>query len=164
MPRLQYKSFASPDEVRTFPKGHAVVINLDETTIGRSEWRPGWRWSIDLAPIMGTRTCQVHHLGHSVSGVLHVETDDGQALDIPPDSIFEIPPGHDAWVVGDEAWVTVEWTSARLVGVSPEGPGERVLATALLPTSSTRRRRWKRSVMDPGSNSCACITPASGTT
>ena len=131
MARLQYKSFSRPDEVRTFPKGHAVVVNLDEATIGRSEWRPGWRWSIDLAPIMGTRTCQVHHLGHSVSGVLHVETDDGQALDIPPDSIFEIPPGHDAWVVGDEAWVTVEWTSARLVGVAPEGPGERVLATVL---------------------------------
>jgi class 3 adenylate cyclase len=131
MPRLQYKSFASPDEVRTFPKGHAVVVSLDEATIGRSEWRPGWRWSTDLAPIMGTRSCQVHHLGHSVSGVLHVELDDGQALDIPPDSIFEIPPGHDAWVVGDEPWVTLEWTSARLVGVAPQGPGERVLATIL---------------------------------
>jgi class 3 adenylate cyclase len=131
MPRLQCKSFASPDEVRTFPKGHAEVVNLDETTVGRSEWSPGWRWSKDLAPLMGTPSCQVHHLGHSVSGVLHVVTDDGQALDIPPDSIFEIPPGHDAWVVGDEPWVTVEWTSARIVGIAPDGPGERVLATVL---------------------------------
>ncbi len=131
MPRLQVKTFAAPDEVRTLPKGHAVVVSLDEATVGRSQWDPGWRWSVDLAPIMGTRSCQVHHLGLSVSGLLHVVMDDGQALDIPPDSVFEIPPGHDAWVVGDEPWITVEWTSARIVGVAPEGPGERVLATVL---------------------------------
>jgi class 3 adenylate cyclase len=80
---------------------------------------------------MGTQSCQVHHLGHSVSGVLRVLMDDGETLDIPPDSIFEIPPGHDAWVVGDEPWVTVEWTSAHLVGIGPGGAGERVVATVL---------------------------------
>jgi class 3 adenylate cyclase len=80
---------------------------------------------------MGTKSCQVHHLGHAVSGLIHVRMDDGEELDIPPDSIYEIPPGHDAWVVGNEPWVTVEWTSARIVGIEPEGPGERVLATVL---------------------------------
>lgn len=131
MPRLQFKSFANPDKVRDFPKGRGEIVKLDEATVGRSTWEPGWRWSKDLAPIMGTRSCQVHHFGHSVSGMLHVVTDDGQALDIPPDSIYEIPPGHDAWVVGDQPWVTVEWTSAHIVGIGPEGPGERVLATVL---------------------------------
>ena len=131
MPRLQVKTFAAPDERRVFPMGHAEVVNLDEATVGRSRWEPGWRWTKDLAPIAGTASCQVHHLGLSVSGRLHVETDDGAAIDIPPDAIYEIPPGHDAWVVGDEPWVTVEWTSARIVGVSPEGPGERVVATVL---------------------------------
>jgi class 3 adenylate cyclase len=131
LPRLRAKQFATPDEVRTFPKGRAEVVHLDEATVGRAHWGPGWRWSTDLAPIAGTSSCQVHHLGHSVSGILHVVMDDGQALDILPDSIFEIPPGHDAWVVGDEPWVTVEWTSARLVGIAPEGAGERVLATVL---------------------------------
>jgi len=131
MPRLQVKLFAMPDEVRTFPKGRAEVVKLDEATVGRSVWSPGWRWSKDLAPIMGTSSCQVHHLGHSVSGALHVVTDDGQTLDIPPDSIYEIPPGHDAWVVGDEPWVTVEWTSSHIVGIAPEGPGVRMLATLL---------------------------------
>ena len=81
--------------------------------------------------IAGTSTCQLHHLGYSVSGVMHVETDDGQHLDIHPESVYEIPSGHDAWVVGDEPWVTVEWTSARSFGVAPEGPGERILATVL---------------------------------
>ncbi len=131
MPRLRYKSFATPDEVRPIPKGRAAVVSLDEATVGRSEFDPGWRWSTDLAPIMGTKSCQVHHLGHAVSGLMHVRMDDGDELEIPPDSIYEIPPGHDAWVVGDEPWVTVEWTSARIVGVGSEGPGERVLATVL---------------------------------
>ena len=123
MPRLRCKSFATPDEVRPIPKGRAEVVSLDEASVARSEFDPGWRWSTDLAPIMGTKSCQVHHLGHAVSGVLHVVTDDGDTLDIPP--------GHDAWVVGEEPWVTVEWTSARVVGIGPEGPGERVLATVL---------------------------------
>jgi class 3 adenylate cyclase len=131
MPRLQFKSFANPDDVRDFPKGRGEVVKLDEATVGRGTWEPGWRWSVDLAPIMGTRSCQVHHFGHSISGSVHVLTDDGQAIDIPPDSIYEIPPGHDAWVVGDQPWVTVEWASAHIVGIGPEGPGERVLATVL---------------------------------
>jgi class 3 adenylate cyclase len=131
MPRLRFKAFATPDEVRPLPNGRADVVSLDEATVARSEFDPGWRWSIDLAPIMGTKSCQVHHLGHAVSGILHVVMDDGDALDIPPGSIYEIPPGHDAWVVGGEPWVTVEWTSARIVGIGPEGPGERVLSTVL---------------------------------
>jgi class 3 adenylate cyclase len=131
MPRLQVKTFANPDERRSFPKGHAEVVNLDESTVGRSQWEPGWRWTTHLAPVAGTASCQVHHLGLSVSGRLRVETDAGDTIDIPPDSIYEIPPGHDAWVVGDEPWVTVEWTSARIVGVPADGAGWRILATVL---------------------------------
>ncbi len=84
-----------------------------------------------MPDVAGTSTCQLHHLGYSISGLMHVVTDDGQELDILPESVYEIPSGHDAWVVGDEPWVTVEWTSARSFGVPPEGPGERVLATVL---------------------------------
>ena len=131
MPTLQVKTFAEPDERRALPNGHAEIVNLGETTIGRSAWEPGWRWTTHLAPIAGTASCQVHHLGLSVSGRLHVEADSGESIDVPPDSIYEIPPGHDAWVVGDEPWVTVEWTSARIVGVAPDGPGERIVSTVL---------------------------------
>ncbi|HKY47156.1 MAG TPA: adenylate/guanylate cyclase domain-containing protein [Acidimicrobiia bacterium] len=131
MPRLQYKSFADPDEVRPFPQGHAQVVRLDESVIGRAVYEPGWRWSTAMPAIAGTATCQLHHLGYSVSGAIHVETDDGQAIDIPPNSIYEIPPGHDAWVVGDDPWVTVEWTSARIFGLAPDGPGEGVVVTVL---------------------------------
>ena len=131
MPRLQFKSFAAPDESRTIPQGSARIVTLDEATVGLARWEPGWRWSTHLAPIAGTPTCQVHHLGYAISGRLSVVMDDGQTIEIPPDSAYEIPSGHDASVVGEEAFVTLEWTSARVVGVGPEGPGERVLATVL---------------------------------
>jgi class 3 adenylate cyclase len=131
MPRLQARRFATPDEVRRFTHGRAEVVRLDEATVGRAEYEPGWRWTVDMPPIAGTATCQLHHLGYSVSGHLHVQTNDGQELDIAPESIYEIPAGHDAWVVGDVPWVTVEWTSARTFGVPSDGPGERVLATVL---------------------------------
>jgi class 3 adenylate cyclase len=131
VPRLQYKSFAAPDEVRSFPNGHAQVISLDESVVGRAVYEPGWRWSTAMPPIAGTATCQLHHLGYSVSGAIRVVTDDGQAIEIPPNSIYEIPPGHDAWVVGQDPWVTVEWTSARIFGIAPNRPGEGVVVTVL---------------------------------
>ena len=131
MPRLQYKSFATPDEVRAFPNGTAQVVSLDESVVGRAVYESGWRWSTAMPAIAGTATCQLHHLGYSISGVMHVVTDDGQTIDIPPNSVYEIPPGHDAWVVGDDPWVTIEWTSARTFGLAPEGPGDGVLATVL---------------------------------
>jgi Adenylate cyclase, family 3 (some proteins contain HAMP domain) len=131
MPRLQSRSFASSDQQRTMPKGHAAIVTLDEVTIGHASWEPGWRWSTHLQPIAGTPTCELHHLGYSVSGTLHVEMSDGQTLDIGPGSVYEIPPGHDAWVVGDAPWETIEWTSARAVGIAPDDPGDRVLATVV---------------------------------
>lgn len=131
MPRLQYKSFAAPDEVRSFPNGQADVVRLDESVIGRAVYEPGWRWSTAMPAIAGTATCQLHHLGYSISGAIHVVTNDGQAIDIPPNSVYEIPPGHDAWVLGDEPWVTVEWTSARIFGLAHDGPGEGVVVTVL---------------------------------
>jgi class 3 adenylate cyclase len=131
MPRLRFKSFSEPHEHRSFSRGSAQIVTLDEVTIGLARWEPGWRWSTHLAPIAGTSSCQVHHLGYAISGRLLVTMDDGQTLEIPPDSAYEIPSGHDAGVVGDEPFVTLEWTSAHVVGVGPEGSSERVLATVI---------------------------------
>ena len=131
MARLQAKSFDTPDETRTLPKATATVVNLGEVAVGYAVWQPGWRWSSDLGPIAGTDWCENHHLGYAVSGTLDVLTESGDRLQIHARSVYEIPPRHDAWVVGDEPFVTVEWTSSRVVGIASEGPGSRVLATVV---------------------------------
>jgi class 3 adenylate cyclase len=131
VPRLQAKSFDTPDETRNLPKATADVVNVGEVAVGYAVWQPGWRWSSDLRPLAGTDWCENHHLGYAISGTLEVLTEKGDRLEIHGRSAFEIPPRHDAWVVGDEPFVTVEWTSSRVVGVPNEGPGSRVLATVL---------------------------------
>ena len=131
MPRLQRKSFAAPDKVRELGRGRMDVVSLDEMAIGRFVLRPGWRWSKDVAPITGTRSCQHRHVGYTISGSLEVRMDDGTRLVIGPGDAYEIPPGHDAWVSGEEPWDSVEFTSAHAFGLSPEELGERVLATIL---------------------------------
>jgi class 3 adenylate cyclase len=99
--------------------------------VGRTVFEPGWRWSIDVKEIAGTPSCQYHHLGVVLSGRLHVEMDDGPALEIGPNTAFEIPPGHDAWVVGDEAWVTIDIAGMRSYGRPTMGTGERILGSIL---------------------------------
>jgi class 3 adenylate cyclase len=131
MPRLQRRSFQAPDQVRDFHAGRIEVVNLDETAIGRFVFEPGWRWSRDVAPIVGTESCQNRHVGYVISGQLHVVMTDGTELDILPDDAYEIPPGHDAWVVGEDTWDTVEFTSARNFAIAPEAIDERVLLTIL---------------------------------
>jgi class 3 adenylate cyclase len=144
VPRPQAKSFAAPDDVRDFPLAHIESVNLDETHVGRCRFAPGWRWSEAMAPLLGVASCPMRHLGYTISGSLHVAMDDGQVLDVGPGSVFDIPAGHDKWVVGDEPWVTVEWGgSGRAMGEAlNEAPG-RTLATVVFTdiVDSTRRLR-----------------------
>ena len=131
MPRLQTKSFATAGEVRRFPNGYTNVLRLDETVVGYGVYEPGWRWTADMPGIAGSANCQLHHVGFAVSGKLHVVADDGQEMEVTAQSVYEIPPGHDAWVVGDEPFITVDWTSARTWAVSPEVLGEGEIVTVL---------------------------------
>jgi class 3 adenylate cyclase len=132
MATVRFRSFATPDEVRRFPLGTAEVVGFDEITGTLIEVDPGWRWSTHIRDIMRTDTCQVHHVGYTLAGRMRVLTDDGEEAEVPPNSLYEIKPGHDAWVVGDEPWRAIEWTSGRILAVAPEGPGRRVLVTLLL--------------------------------
>ena len=131
MPRLQRKSFDTADEVRTYERGRVEIVLLDEISIGRFKLQPGWRWSEDLAPIVHTRSCQNRHVGYAISGSLQVTMDDGTELVIRAGDAYEIPPGHEVLVIGDDLWESIEFASAYTFGLAPEEIGERVLATVL---------------------------------
>ncbi len=129
MAHLQAKSFATPDELRSIAHGNLKILDLGDVVVGRMMWEPGWRWSEHVKPIAGTEFCEYHHIGVTISGTLHVQMRDGSELDIGPDTAYEIPSGHDAWVVGDEPYVTVDFAGIRSFLVPPDASGERTLAT-----------------------------------
>ena len=108
-----------------------VVVNLDETAVGRIKMEPGWRWSVDAAPKVKTPSCQVRHLGAALNGALHILTDDGTEMEIRAGDAYEIPPGHDAWVVGDTPYEAIEFASARVFGAT-EDAAVRSLGTILM--------------------------------
>lgn len=110
MAGLEYRSFASPDETRPFAaKGEAQVLSLGGSTVLKVRFEPGWRWSEHLRPIAGTDSCQSPHLLYVLSGRMHVLMNDGTEGDAGPDDVARIEPGHDAWVVGDEPCIVVDF-------------------------------------------------------
>ena len=113
MTRLQARIFDTDGDRHAFSHGLAQIVKLGEATVARAVYQPGWRWSNDMREVAHTPTCRLHHLGYAITGALRVETDDGQTLDVAAGAVYEIPPGHDAWVVGDEPFVTIDWTSAQ---------------------------------------------------
>jgi class 3 adenylate cyclase len=131
MPKAQSASFERPDEIRTFDHGRIELVNLGEESVGRQILEPGWRWSAHVKPVVGTPSCQFHHFGLVISGRLHVEMEDGATMEVGPDAVYEIPPGHDAWVVGDEPWIGINWAGIRTWGAPLLATGERILTTVL---------------------------------
>ncbi len=130
MARLQAKSLENPDEVRPTPFGHIDIYNLDDLVIGRMVFEPGWHWMEHVQPIAGTSLCQYHHVGVCIAGRLANRMEDGTTLEIGPGMVFEIPPGHDGWVVGDEAFVAYDVAGVRSFARVDES-SQRVLGTIL---------------------------------
>ncbi|HUQ77991.1 MAG TPA: adenylate/guanylate cyclase domain-containing protein [Patescibacteria group bacterium] len=127
--RLQRRRFTEASDVRTIPRGRIEVVELDDTVVGRMTYEPGWRWSEDVRPIAGTATCQFHHIGVTLSGRVRAQMTDGTELEIGPGDVFEIPPGHDAWVIGDVPWVSVDFEAMRTYGKLENQRDERTLAS-----------------------------------
>jgi class 3 adenylate cyclase len=111
--RLQAKSLEKPDEVRPTPFGHVDIYNLDDLVIGRMVFEPGWHWMEHVQPIAGTSLCQYHHVGICIAGRLANRLEDGTTLEIGPGMVYEIPPGHDGWVVGDVPFVAYDVAGVR---------------------------------------------------
>lgn len=163
--RLQRRRFSEPSDVRTIPNGRIDIVDLDDTVVGRMTYEPGWRWSVDIQPIAGTETCQYHHLGITLSGRLRAQMADGTELELGPGDVFEIPPGHDAWVVGEEPWVSVDFEAMRTFGRQRDARDERILATMVFTdiVDSTRRAgelgaaRWRDLVGEHNRKASAAI-------
>ena len=113
MSTLEQLDFSKPDEVRKFGHGHLDIVKTGAGVVGRLTLEPGWRWSNDVKPIAGTELCQTAHLAYHVAGRLHVRHADGSEMEIGPGQVVSIPPGHDAWVVGDETTVEIDFGGAR---------------------------------------------------
>jgi quercetin dioxygenase-like cupin family protein len=111
--KFEVKSHDKPDEVRTPSKTRVELVRLEGFTLGRFILQPGWRWSECIKPVVQTDSCQNSHVGYAVSGRITVRASDGSKNSIGPGDSYTIPPGHDAWVEGNEPFVCIEVMSAE---------------------------------------------------
>jgi quercetin dioxygenase-like cupin family protein len=111
MAGLVCRNFDSADETRSFEedKGKLDLLTTDLGPVGRAVFEPGWQWSKHIKPVAQTESCQAAHTGYIVSGRMKIVMDDGESADAGPGDFISVPPGHDAWVVGGEPCVALDW-------------------------------------------------------
>ena len=106
--RVEKKNFSKPDEVRTFEKGKVELVTVGDVTFGKATFQPGWKWSTCVKPIAKTHLCEAPHLQFQLSGRMRVQMEDGSEFETVAGDVVTIPPGHDAWVVGNEPVVGID--------------------------------------------------------
>ena len=112
MQQTEHRSFGESDDIREFPNGKAEILKVGDAEIGRLTFQPGWRWSNDLKVIAKTDSCEAPHFQYHLAGQLGIRMDDGTEMVAGPGDVTSLPSGHDAWVVGDEPVVVVDWFGA----------------------------------------------------
>lgn len=111
---MEVKSFNNPDEVRTPPKTIIEVVKVGDSTVMRATFEPGWKWSECIKPIAGTNSCQAPHVNYVISGRMKVVMDDGTEMEMGAGDAADIPPGHDAWVIGNEPCVAIDFAAGKV--------------------------------------------------
>ena len=128
---IRWKSLDDPDEVRPWVRGTGVIARVGVHTIGRAVLEPGWRWSEHMGPAVGTTSCPVHHIQVVLSGRFAFRMEDGEEVELKGGDVADVPPGHDAWVVGDEPAVILDFAgNVEAIGLPREH--ERVVTTLLM--------------------------------
>lgn len=112
MAKPEHKQFAKPDETRKFDHGVMDILQIGGGTVGRGTFQPGWRWSKHMKAAAGTELCQAPHFQYQVSGKMGIKTAEGVEFETGPGDVVSLPSGHDAWVVGNEPVVVVDWHGA----------------------------------------------------
>jgi class 3 adenylate cyclase len=131
MADFHIKNLGRPDEVMEFPFLTVRLVDLGDITVGQFVNEPGWSWYEHVRPRVGGEWCQARHLGMVISGRLGVEFEDGTRMEVGPNEVFDIPPGHNGWTVGDEPCVQIEWSGIRAFAGFPTGIHSRILVTLL---------------------------------
>jgi class 3 adenylate cyclase len=130
MSGIEIKSHREPDETVSFEHGSVDLMKVGTLTIGREVLHPGWRWATHVKPIVRTEWCEFHHITYVLAGRLEIETRDGERREVVAGDVYDVAPGHDAWVLGDEPYVAIDFQGIENWGKAPEA-GERVLTTML---------------------------------
>ena len=145
------RSLEHPEERFDADLVRSGSVRLGDLTIGRVFQEPGWRWSTHMRPLVGGTWCQARHVGVLLQGGFHFEFEDGSTLDVRPNEVYEVSPGHDAWIVGDETAISIEWEGLRRWS-TPLEPGERtvvtMLFTDLVDSTATAARLGERAWSD----------------
>lgn len=149
MPGIIAKNLDQPDSREQIDLGMVELVSVGSVQVGREILEPGWRWSIQVQPIVGTERCEFHHVGYQISGRVMFEDRDGVQVEIGPGDVYDVSPGHDAWVVGEEPSVSVDFQGVAGWGLPP-AVGQRMLGTVLFTdivgsTAALQRmgdRRW----------------------
>ena len=111
--KMEVKNLDSPEETRNFDKGKLDLVKIGGAMVGRAVFQPGWKWSESVKPIAKTKSCEAPHFQYHVSGTIRVRMDDGTERDLKPGDVSLLPSGHDAWVVGDDPVVVVDFQGMR---------------------------------------------------
>lgn len=109
---IEAKNLDTPEETRAFDHGRIDLVTIAGVTVGRAQFEPGWKWSNDVKPIAGTESCLAAHTGYVLAGRMHIVMDDGAEAEAGPGDAVVISPGHDAWIVGDETCVMLDWSGS----------------------------------------------------
>jgi len=112
MAKAEAKNVGKPDETRTFERGRMELLNIGGGIVGKATFEPGWHWSEHVKPIAKTELCEAPHFMYQISGRMRVKMADGQEFEMGPGDVAVLPSGHDAWVIGDEAVVAIDWQGA----------------------------------------------------
>ncbi|HHF7365201.1 TPA: cupin domain-containing protein [Legionella bozemanae] len=116
MTNMKLKSLDTPDELRKLPKTKIEVVNFEEVTVMRVTFQPGWKWSECLKPTVGTKSCEASHVNYIISGRIVVAMDNGEQKEMGPGDVAVIPPGHDAWVIGNELCTAIDFSAGKMYG------------------------------------------------
>lgn len=116
MAKLETKNFDKPDETLEFPLGRGEIVDIGEGKVLKVILQPGWKWSEHVKPATGTDLCEAPHFQYVVSGRLEGVMADGTTFTSNPGDVQVLPSGHDAWVVGDEPVVGIDWGGAHVWG------------------------------------------------